>query len=119
MMFLRLNGLDVDCVIGERTDERIRLQRLRIDAELEIDETAARTDELADTVDYPSLAERIREALCRAKCQMIERAAKIAFDECMADSRVHAARVTVTKTGTIAHLESCAAVYSGARANHE
>lgn len=115
MLTLRLNGLDVDCVIGERMDERIRLQRLRIDAELEIDDASARTDELEDTVDYPTLADRIRRALCREKCQMIERAAKIAFDECLADSRVHAARVTVTKSGTIAHLESCSAIYEGRR----
>ena len=33
-MLLRLNGIDVDCVIGERPDERTRLQTLRIDVEL-------------------------------------------------------------------------------------
>ena len=36
-MTLRLEGLEVDCVIGERPDERDRVQRLRVDAELEVD----------------------------------------------------------------------------------
>ena len=36
-MTLRLEGLEVGCVIGERPDERDRVQRLRVDAELEVD----------------------------------------------------------------------------------
>ena len=50
-MVLSLNGLEVDCIIGERPDERERLQRLVIDAELEISPAAAQSDNLADTAD--------------------------------------------------------------------
>ena len=74
-MTLKLNGIDVDCVIGERPDERTRLQTLRVDVELEISDVAADTDSLSDTVDYAALTERIRAALASAKCRMIERAA--------------------------------------------
>ena len=93
-MTLRLNGIDVDCVIGERPDERTRLQTLRVDVELEISDVAAETDSLVDTVDYAALTERIRAALASAKCRMIERAAK----------------VSVTKSGAVPHLESAQAV---------
>ena len=55
-MTLKLNGIDVDCVIGERPDERTRLQTLRVDVELEISDVAADTDSLSDTVDYAALA---------------------------------------------------------------
>ena len=48
-MTLRLNGIDVDCVIGERPDERTRLQKLRVDVELEIPDVAAETDSRAST----------------------------------------------------------------------
>ena len=110
-MKLRLNGLAVDCVIGERPDERMREQTLRVDVELEIPDRAAETDELADTVDYAALAERIRAALAAAKCRMIERAAKAAYDACRADPRVCAATVTVTKAGAVPGLASASAVY--------
>ena len=109
-MKLELNGIDVDCIIGERPDERTRTQRLRVDVVLAIDDTAAETDELADTVDYAALTEGIRTALVAAKCRMIERAAKVVADLCLADEKVSAAKVRVVKSGAIQHLESAAAV---------
>ena len=109
-MKLELNGIDVDCIIGERPDERTRTQRLRVDVALTIDDKVATTDELADTVDYAALTERIRAALVAAKCRMIERAAKVVLDLCLADEKVSAAKVRVVKFGAIPHLESAAAV---------
>lgn len=109
-MRLRLDGIDVDCVIGERPDERERLQRLHVDVELTVGEKAAESDELADAVDYAALAESIRSALVDAKCRLIERAAKVVRDVCMADRRVSAARVAVTKSGAVPHLASATAV---------
>ena len=109
-MRLTLDGIDVDCVIGERPDERERLQRLRVDVELAVGEKAAESDELADAVDYAALAESIRSALVDAKCRLIERAAKVVRDVCMADRRVSAARVSVTKAGAVPHLASATAV---------
>ena len=109
-MKLELNGIDVECIIGERPDERTRTQRLRVDVVLTIDDTAAETDELADTVDYAALTEGIRTVLVAAKCRMIERAAKVIADLCLADEKVSAAKVRVTKSGAIPRLESAAAV---------
>ena len=109
-MKLELNGIDVDCIIGERPDERTRTQRLRVDVVLTIGDTAAETDELADTVDYAALTEGIRTALVEAKCKMIERAAKVVCDLCLEDAKVSAANVRVTKRGAIEHLESASAV---------
>ena len=109
-MKLELNGIDVDCIIGDRPDERTRTQRLRVDVVLTIDDTATETDELADTVDYAALTEKIRAALIEAKCRMIERAAKVVLGLCLEDSKVSAAKARVTKSGAIEHLESASAV---------
>ena len=114
-MKLTLNGLAVECVIGERPDERERLQRLCVDVELEIPDRAAETDDLADTVDYAALAEKIRMALVAAKCRMIERAAKVACAACLADPKAVAARVRVTKAGSVPGLASATAVYERER----
>ena len=108
-MILELNRIDVDCIIGDRPDERERMQRLTVDVRLELGDAVAASDDLLDTVDYAALTERIRVALAAAKCRMIERAAKIVCDLCMEDVKVCAARVKVTKTGAIAHLGSASA----------
>ena len=114
-MKLNLNGLDVACIIGERADERTRLQHLRIDLALELDEKASETDELADTVDYAALGDRVRATLVAASCRMIERAARLVLDLCLAEPRVRGASVTVTKSGAVPQLESAAVTLEGAR----
>ena len=108
-MKLQLNSLAVDCVIGELPEERVKLQRLLLDIGLEIPDTASMSDELADTVDYAALARNIRTALAEAKCRMIERAAKVAADVCMADGSVRSVEVKVTKSGAVDGLESASA----------
>ena len=112
-MKLKLNGIEVACVIGERPDERTRAQRLRVDVELTVPDRAAETDELGDTVDYAALAEKVRAALVAAKCKMIERAAKVVYDVCRIEAKVLAATVTLTKTGAVPGLESAAVIYTG------
>ena len=114
-MTLKLNEIEVACIIGDRPDERVRLQTLRIDAEIEIPLNAATSDHLCETIDYAALTDAIRSSLVAAKCQMIERAAKIAFDACAAACQTVAGarpmRVTVTKFGAIPGLASASVVY--------
>ena len=114
-MRLRLNGLSVACVIGDRPDERTRLQELRVDVTLDIPTVASQSDILADTVDYAALTEQIRAVLVTAKCQMIECAARQVHDACAeACSAVAGARVvgvTITKVGTIPGLASVSVDY--------
>ena len=114
-MKLNLNGIDVDCIIGERPNECNQPQRLRVYAELDVPDTAAETDDISDTVDYAALSERIRSSLVAAKCRMIERAAKVACDACLADGKVASASATVVKTGAVEHLESASAVCTRSR----
>ena len=111
-MILELNGIDVDCIIGDRPDERERTQRLTVDVRLEIGDAAATSDELADTVDYVALTDQIRASLEAAECRMSERAAKVACDVCRKDPKVISVWVRVTKAGVVAHLASASAVMS-------
>lgn len=111
-MKLELNGIEVECVIGERADERDRLQRLRVDVALEIPDDAAETDALEDTVDYAELTELVRATLVEAKCRMIERAARLVAETARRDPRVKSVVARVTKSGAISHLESASAVFS-------
>lgn len=112
-MLLELNGIDVDCIIGELPEERLRTQRLMVDVRLDICDWSATSDNLGDTVDYAALAESIRAALVSAECRMIERAAKVVHDLCIADQKVRAASVRVTKAGAIPHLVSASVAFDG------
>ena len=114
-MTLELNGLAVACIVGERPEERLAPQKLRVDVAMDIDDTAARTDCLADTVDYAHLAQLLRDALVAEKQKMIERAAKVALDAVLRDGKGRRATVKVTKSGAVPHLESASATCCGGR----
>ena len=107
-MLLSLNNLQAETVIGDMPEERLKAQLVRVDAEFEVPEKAADTDELADTVDYAAAKARIEQALMAAAPKLIERAAKVAF-ESVKDLGVR--RIKVTKYGALAGLESASAEY--------
>jgi dihydroneopterin aldolase len=114
-MKLFLDGIAVDCIIGDLPDERNRLQRLRVDIELAVSDAVASSDNLADTADYVALAEKVRAALVAAKCRLIERAAKVAAEACLSDARVGSATATVVKAGAVVGMESASAAWTAKR----
>ena len=114
-MKLFLNSLRVDCIIGERPDERTRTQTLVVDLEIECHSRAAETDSLADAVDYAALAEAVSAALVKAECRLIERAAAVALSVALSTPGVDAAGVRVTKSGAVAGLASASVELRGRR----
>lgn len=94
-----LEGLRVECIVGDLPHERTFPQELFLDLELDCAPLpATRTDQLADTVDYVAVAERVRAALIAARCRMVERAAQLAAEAAFAcDARIRAVRVTLRK----------------------
>lgn len=105
---IRINGIEVVCVLGDRPDERIRPQRVLVDVALSVDlAEAAASDSLDDTVDYALLAVNIRDALEKARCRLLERAADVVADVCLAaDPRVTSVSVAVRKFGGIPGIQS-------------
>lgn len=114
-MKLKLNEIEVDCILGELPEERVKAQRILVDISLEISDLAGETDELEDTVDYAALTEAIRSMLVKAECRMLERAAKLVVETCLVFGRgkVFSASAAVTKTGAIPHLKSATVVAEG------
>ena len=106
---LKLNGIEVECIIGDLPEERESEQRLLVDVALDIDlADAAASDRLDDTVDYALLVGNIREALEDARCRLLERAAGIVADVCLEEPRVERAAVTVRKFGSVPGVASAA-----------
>ena len=104
---LKLNGIEVECIIGDQPEERENEQRLLVDVALDIDlADAAASDRLDDTVDYALLVGNIREALEDAQCRLLERAAGVVADVCLSDPRVERVTVGVRKFGSVSGLGS-------------
>lgn len=104
---IRLNNIEVLCIIGDLPEERVREQRLLVDVALETDLSAVIvSDRIADTIDYAALSGSIRDSLRSAKCRLIERAAGVVADVCLEDPRVQRVTVCVKKSGCVPGLGS-------------
>ena len=107
-MLLTLDGIKVSCIIGDLPHERLAPQSLRVDVELQIPDTAAKSDDLADTVDYVAVKDRVAAVLAANKPRLIERAALMVYE---ALEGYGARKVKVTKFGAIPDLDSASAIY--------
>lgn len=80
--------------------ERERGQEFVVDAELEVDlAPASGSDDVADTVHYGELAQRLVAVITGEPVNLIETLAQRLIDECLSDERVRVAVVTVHKPG--------------------
>jgi dihydroneopterin aldolase len=95
---IALTGLRARGHHGVFDFERAAGQEFAVDVVLELDlAKAASSDDVADTVHYGELAERLVAVIGGEPVNLIETLAQRLADVCLADSRVRAATVTVHK----------------------
>ncbi|MBU3673300.1 MAG: dihydroneopterin aldolase [Sinobacteraceae bacterium] len=71
IVFLR--GLEIECIIGFIDWERRIKQKVVVDLELPIDcARAAASDDVVDTLDYMSVASRVREFVGQSQFMLVE-----------------------------------------------
>lgn len=77
MDIVRINSLELDCIVGIRAYERDREQRVRLDLALGVDgRRAGRSGRITQTVDYDMVAEHLIAMLRFRRYQLIEMAAE-------------------------------------------
>ncbi|MDT4891880.1 MAG: 7,8-dihydroneopterin aldolase/epimerase/oxygenase [Pseudonocardiales bacterium] len=95
---IMLTGLRVRGFHGVFEHERREGQDFVVDVELRVDtRAAAASDDLADTIDYGTLAQRLAEVVAGEPVDLLETLAGRLADACLADGRVDVAVVTVHK----------------------
>lgn len=97
---IRLAGLRAFGRHGVYASERERGQEFVVDVELDVDVSrAAASDDVADTVDYGALADRLVEIVAGNPVNLIETLAHRLAKVCLAVAGVKAATITVHKPG--------------------
>jgi dihydroneopterin aldolase len=95
---ITLSGLEAHAFHGVYDFERERGQLFRVDAVLELDTApAAAGDDLAKTVNYAELAQRLNAVLTGEPVDLLETLAQRLADVCLADRLVDAVEITVHK----------------------
>lgn len=95
---IAVSGIEVFAHHGVLDEEKENGQLFAVDVEVELDLRAVqRSDQLADTVDYGSLAEQVHRRVADERWNLIETVAGRVGDLLLEDPRVSAATVTVHK----------------------
>jgi 7,8-dihydroneopterin aldolase/epimerase/oxygenase len=99
-----LRGLTTQCVIGFIDWERLTPQTIVIDIEMPCDcAHAARTDDVADTVDYKRVAKRVLSWVGESKFQLVESLANGLAMLLLAEFPLQWIRISINKPGAISH----------------
>lgn len=70
---ISIHQLSIICIIGVYAGERAHAQEIFVDVDLDVDlEAAARSDDLAETVDYAAIAELLRSWARESEFLLIE-----------------------------------------------
>lgn len=95
---IELRGLRAVGTHGVLAEEQARAQPFEVDLDLDADlAPAGRSDDLADTVDYGALAERVASVVTGERHALLERLAERIAEAALADERVRSVTVTVRK----------------------
>ena len=100
--------------IGVHPHEHSAPQRVRINIDLGVEDDAARAlsrpsvgrDDLRRVVDYEGVADAVRAIVAAGHVMLVETLAERIAESCLADARVHLARVRVEKLDVFADAAS-------------
>jgi 7,8-dihydroneopterin aldolase/epimerase/oxygenase len=101
-----IRNLEVLAHIGVYGHEQGKLQPVRINVDLAVEDTAVLEDKLDRVVDYAAIAERIRAIVGAGHINLAETLAERIAATCFADGRVVTARVRVEKLHALPGAES-------------
>ena len=95
---IRLEQLELDCLIGVNPWERLTKQRITIDIAMDLDLSAAgKSDSIKDTVDYRGVAKAVTVEVTSSSYKLVEALAARIAEICMSNERVQSVEVTVRK----------------------
>jgi len=97
-----IRDLKLRCVIGVYPEERTRPREMLVSVTVWRDlRQAGETDDLADTLDYAALAERITQVAEQSSDLLVERLAQRVAQLAIAEFQAERVRVQVEKPGAV------------------
>jgi len=97
-----ISGLRVEAMIGIYPDERVSTRPVEIDLEIGVPgERVFRSGDVADTVDYAVVSERIRAELARTRFGLLEQMSEAIAGIVLDEFKSPWVRVTIVKLGVL------------------
>ena len=119
MAVIKIKNLKLKTIIGILDPERVKKQDIVINIKIKFDETkAVLSENIADTVNYKELEDRIREKVEASSFLLLEKLVHYVLDLVMEDKRICKAVVKIDKIEAMDYSESVSVKCSRKRKHH-
>ena len=99
---VRIERLQLDCIIGINPWERLTKQRITIDIAMNTDLSASgESDAIEDTINYRTVAKAVTTEVEASSYGLVEALAARVAEICLEDERTQSVEVTVRKPGAV------------------
>lgn len=99
---VRIERLQLDCIIGINPWERLTKQRITIDIEMNTDLSAAgESDAIEDTINYRTVSKAVTAEVETSSYGLVEALAARVAEICLEDENTQSVEVTVRKPGAV------------------
>lgn len=99
---VRIERLELDCIIGINPWERLTKQRITIDIEMNADLSAAgESDAIEDTINYRTVSKAVTAEVEASSYGLVEALAARVAEICLEDENTQSVEVTVRKPGAV------------------
>jgi len=99
---IHIRDLRARCIVGINPDERVNKQDVVVNITLYADlRKAGQSDDIADTVDYKTVKQKVLALIEGSSFLLVERLAETIADACLAQAGVRRARVLVEKPAAL------------------
>jgi len=108
-----IRNLELLAQIGVHGHEKGKMQPVRINVDLAVEDSAAIEDRLDQVVDYGAITRKIRGLVSKGHVNLAETMAERVAALCFEDTRVKTARVRVEKLHALPGAESAGMLFAG------
>ena len=99
---VRIERLQLDCIIGINPWERLTKQRITIDIAMNTDLSASgKSDAIEDTINYRTVSKAVTAEVEASSYGLVEALAGRVAEICLEDERTQSVEVTVRKPGAV------------------
>ncbi len=106
---IHIKDMPLRCVIGIYDEERLKKQDVIVNITMYADlARAAASDDIADTIDYKTIEERISSMVKKSQFHLVERLAAEVAQICLGNRAVQKVDVRIDKPGALSFARSVA-----------
>mgnify|MGYP001236819878 CR=1 FL=1 len=113
---VRIERLELDCIIGINPWEQLTKQRITIDIEINADLSAAgASDAIEDTINYRTISKAVTSEIEESSYGLVEALAARVAEICLEDERAQSVEITVRKPGAVRKAEAVGVIVRRSR----